>query len=64
MLLIFLFFIGTTFSQSDIFYFKDANSSLTYKNIAQEEFNPLEKEILKENLMPLFGLRYLLIKRV
>ncbi|AUC23145.1 hypothetical protein BTO15_14035, partial [Polaribacter sejongensis] len=49
LLLIFLFIVGfKTFSQSDVYYFKDANSSLTYKNIAQEEFKPLNKEVLEK----------------
>jgi DNA-binding CsgD family transcriptional regulator len=48
-LLFFLFIIGHTFSQSDIYYFKDSNSSLTYKNIDKEKFKNLNKEILEKH---------------
>ncbi|PQJ73046.1 LuxR C-terminal-related transcriptional regulator [Polaribacter butkevichii] len=48
LLIIFLFFVGTTFSQSDIYYFKDLNSTLTYKDIGKEKFKLLNKEILEE----------------
>ena len=48
-LLFFLFFVGYGFSQSEIYYFKDSNSSLTYKNINKEAFKPLNKEILKKH---------------
>ena len=48
-LLLFLFFVVSTFSQSEIYYFKDANSSLSYRNIAQEEFKPLNKQVLEKH---------------
>ena len=47
-LLIFLFFVVSTFSQSDVYYFKDASSSFSYKDIDKVEFKPLEKDILEE----------------
>ena len=47
-LLIFLFFVVSTFSQSDVYYFKDASSSFSYKDIDKVEFKHLEKDILEE----------------
>jgi hypothetical protein len=46
--IIFLFFIGTTFSQSEVYYFKDSESKLTYENIDKEEFQVLERRILEK----------------
>ncbi|AUC23147.1 hypothetical protein BTO15_14045 [Polaribacter sejongensis] len=47
LLLILLFIIGfKTYSQSDVYYFKDSNSSFSYKNINQLEFKPLRTKIL------------------
>ena len=48
-LLFFLFLVGQTYSQSNIYYFKDINSSLTYKNIEKQDFKLLEKQILEKH---------------
>jgi hypothetical protein len=48
LIIIFLFFVGTTFSQSEVYYFKDSESKLTYKNIEKEEFQILEKRVLEK----------------
>ncbi|MDN3620253.1 MULTISPECIES: LuxR C-terminal-related transcriptional regulator [Polaribacter] len=50
LLLIFLFIIGfKTFAQSGVYYFKDTNSSFSYKNINKAEFKPLKKEVLEKH---------------
>lgn len=48
LLFIVLFYTGFIFSQSEVYYFKDSNSNLTYKSIQKQEFIPLEKEILEK----------------
>lgn len=47
--LLFLFFIGSVFSQSEIYYFKDTNNNLTAKNIENSEFKLLENTILEKH---------------
>ncbi|WP_341221647.1 hypothetical protein [Polaribacter atrinae] len=49
LLFIFLFIIGfNTFSQSEIYYFKDTNNGFSYSNINKAEFKPLEKDVLEK----------------
>jgi len=49
LLVIFLFYIVTTFSQSEIYYFKDSISSLTYTDIDSVNFKPINNEILEKH---------------
>ncbi|WP_158837666.1 LuxR C-terminal-related transcriptional regulator [Polaribacter sp. L3A8] len=48
-LLFFLFIIGHTYSQSDIYFYKDSSSSLTYKNIDKVKFTPINTEVLEKH---------------
>lgn len=49
LLFIVLFITSSVFSQSDIYYFKDSSSSLTYETILEKEFKLLKKQILDKH---------------
>lgn len=48
-LFIVLFFTSYIFSQSDIYYFKDSSSVLTYESIKEKEFSLLKEQILDKH---------------
>ncbi|WP_218598920.1 LuxR C-terminal-related transcriptional regulator [Polaribacter sp. NJDZ03] len=60
LLLIFLFIVGfNTFSQSDVYYFKDTNSSFSYKDIDTVDFKPLHKQVLERHSKATFWFKVL-----
>lgn len=48
-LFVLLFFYGFAFSQSEVYYFKDSTSNLTYEFVKTQNFKPLKKQILEKH---------------
>lgn len=48
LIIIFLFYVGTSFSQLEVYYYKDLESKQTYNNIENEDFRILDKRVLEK----------------
>ena len=49
LLFLLLFFSVFTYSQSELFFFKDSSSNISFKTIEFQKFKPLKKTILEKN---------------
>lgn len=48
LIFVFLYISGFGYAQSDVYYFKDSSSSLTYETIKNKEFKILKEQILEK----------------